>query len=780
MPELGRASVSLRSILIAIVVTATIPTLIFSGILLQRYAASERERSEAELEESARGLARAVDAELAGIRAVLLALASSPRLAEGDLADFEEQLRAVRIRTGRHLELLDLNGEVVASTQVPPGSSPLKLGPGDWKTAVEARRTYVTHVLQEPDGRLLARVVVPIVQDDAVRWALHAIVLPSDFSPILRQPGVPSDWIVSVVDQDGTHFIRSHGNDKFAGRPLVPVLVDRMKRRETGTLPTISLEGISLISTVAYAPSSQWAVAVGLPEATLQSPLYRQLRDLAILGAVLLATAFILAFLTARYLDTSIQALRRAARRVGSGATVDPPPTRVREVQHLADVLSQISHQLHDRTTRLAELNATLEEQVAARTAQLTESNTKLLAEMKRREETEEQLRQIQKLEAVGQLTGGLAHDFNNMLAVAMSSLRLIARRLERGDTRVQELIDGGLQSVERAATLTRRLLAFARQQSLAPKEVNVNRLLADMEDMLRRTLREDIIIETRLAGGVWRTYVDVSGLENAIINLAANARDAMASGGKLTMETANARLDEAYAAEHAEVSAGDYVMIAVTDTGCGMTPQVAHRAFDPFFTTKPVGQGTGLGLSQVFGFLKQSGGHVTIYSEVGSGTTIKLYLPRLLDQADRPTGTAPTQFSTRTIGSKELVLVVEDNHSVREVTVQLLHELNYATIDADCAQTALALLDSHPNVKVLLTDVVMPDMNGRKLAEEALKRRPDLKVLYTTGYTRSAIVHNGVLDPDVQLLVKPFTIEDLAQKLDEILSTGVMHQTGS
>jgi signal transduction histidine kinase len=771
MPGLGRASVSLRAILIAIVVTAAIPALIFSGILLQRYAASERERSEAELEESARGLVRAVDAELAGIRSVLLALASSPTLTEGDLAGFEEQLRAVRIRTGRHLELLDLDGQIVASTQVPPGSPPLWIGPGDWKTAVEARRTYVTHVLQEPDGRLLARVVVPIVQDDVVRWALHAIVLPSDFSPILRQPGVPPDWIVSVVDQDGTHFIRSHGNDKFAGRPLVPELVDHLRRHETGTWPTTSLEGIPLISTLAYAPSSQWAVAVGLPETTLQAPLYRQLGNLAILGVLLLATAFILAFLTARYLDTSIQGLRRAARRVGSGEVIDPPSSRVREVQHLADVLAQISHQLHDRTTRLAELNATLEEQVAARTAQLTESNTKLLEEMKRRQETEDQLRQIQKLEAIGQLTGGIAHDFNNMLAVAMSSLRLIARRLERGDTQVQEFIDGGLQSVERAATLTRRLLAFARQQSLAPTEVNVNRLLADMEDMLRRTLREDIIIETRLAGGAWRTHVDVSGLENAIINLAANARDAMATGGKLTIETANAHLDEGYASGHPDVSAGDYVMITVTDTGCGMTPQVVHRAFDPFFTTKPVGQGTGLGLSQVFGFLKQSGGHVSIDSEVGSGTTIKLYLPRLLDQAERPTGTAPTDFSMRTIGSKELILVVEDDDSVREVTVRLLHELNYATIDADCAQTALALLDSQSDVKLLLTDVVMPDMNGRKLAEEALKRRPNLKVLYTTGYTSSAIVHDGVLDPDVQLLVKPFTVEALAQKLDEILS---------
>jgi CheY-like chemotaxis protein len=219
--------------------------------------------------------------------------------------------------------------------------------------------------------------------------------------------------------------------------------------------------------------------------------------------------------------------------------------------------------------------------------------------------------------------------------------------------------------------------------------------------------------------------------------------------------------------------------MVAVTDAGCGMTPEVVQRAFDPFFTTKPPGQGTGLGLSQVFGFLKQSGGHVSIYSEVGNGTTIKLYLPRLLAPAGHAPVAAPIHVPNA-VGSRELILVVEDNDKVREVTVQLLHELNYATIDADGARAALALLESHPDVKVLLTDVVMPEMNGRKLAEEALKRWPDLKVLYTTGYTRSAIVHNGVLDPDVELLVKPFTIEALAQKLDKILRVRVVRQAGS
>ena len=401
----------------------------------------------------------------------------------------------------------------------------------------------------------------------------------------------------------------------------LPELVDHLRRHDTGTLPTTSLEGIPLISTLAYAPSSQWAVAVGLPEATLQAPLYRQLRNLAILGAVLLATAFILAFLTARYLDTSIQGLRRAARRVGSGEVIDPPPTRVREVQHLADVLSQISHELHDRTTSLAELNATLEEQVAARTAQLSGVEH----EAARGDETargrpRSQLRQIQKLEAIGQLTGGIAHDFNNMLAVVMSSLRLIAptagaRRHAGAGAHRWRPSERGTGGEPDAAGCWRSPAS----SPCLPKRSTSTGCLPTW-----RTCCGERCARTSSSRPGWRaacgaTYVDVPGLENAIINLAANARDAMANGGKLTMETANTHLDEAYAAEHAEVSAGDYVMIAVTDTGCGMTPEVVQRAFDPFFTTKPPGQGTGLGLSQVFGFLKQSGGHVSIYSEVAA-----------------------------------------------------------------------------------------------------------------------------------------------------------------
>ncbi len=282
---------------------------------------------------------------------------------------------------------------------------------------------------------------------------------------------------------------------------------------------------------------------------------------------------------------------------------------------------------------------------------------------------------------------------------------------------------------------------------------------------MLRRTLPETVKIETVLAGGLWLTHADAHQLESALLNLAVNARDAMAEGGKLTIETANAHLDEAYAALHPETEPGQYVMIAITDSGTGMTPDVLNRAFDPFFTTKPSGEGTGLGLSQVFGFAKQSGGHVKIYTELGVGTSVKLYLPRLFVDGHSTVKKPQIKPDTLRLGGSELVLIVEDSTDVRLLAVAMVRELNYDVLDAPSGAVALALLDANPDIKLMLTDVVMPDMNGRQLADEVTRRRPEVKVLFTTGYTRNAIVHNGILDPGVNLIAKPFTIEALGGK---------------
>jgi CheY-like chemotaxis protein len=289
------------------------------------------------------------------------------------------------------------------------------------------------------------------------------------------------------------------------------------------------------------------------------------------------------------------------------------------------------------------------------------------------------------------------------------------------------------------------------------------------MSEMLRPSVGEHLKIETVLAGGLWSTFADPGQLENAILNLCVNARDAMPDGGKLTLETSNAHLDDAYASQHAEVAPGQYVMVSVSDTGGGMPPEVAERAFDPFYTTKGVGRGTGLGLSQVHGFVKQSGGHVKIYSETGVGTAVKLYLPRS-QSVERAAGPAPISTEALRAVGDEIVLVVEDEERVRHLSVDALRDLGYTVVHASDAGQALAMLETQPRVDLLFTDIVMPDMNGRRLAEEAAKRRPEIKVLYTTGYTRNAIVHNGMLDADVAFLAKPFTFEQLARKVRQVL----------
>ena len=380
----------------------------------------------------------------------------------------------------------------------------------------------------------------------------------------------------------------------------------------------------------------------------------------------------------------------------------------------------------------------------------------------------EAQLRQAQKMEAVGQLTGGIAHDFNNMLAIVISSLGLLKRRLAKGETNVERFADSALEGANRAASLTHRLLAFSRQQPLKPEAIEPGALVSGLSEMLTRTLGETIRIETVQGAGLWRAHADPHQLESAILNLAVNARDAMADGGKLTIETANTDLDDRYVDQHAGVAAGQYVMIAVTDTGDGMPADIVAKAFDPFFTTKDVGKGTGLGLSQVYGFVRQSGGHVKIYSEVGHGTSVKLYLPRFFGEDDSARGapSRPLPYAD----TATTILIVEDEPSVRQLGVDMLTELGYRVLEADGAAAALRLIEAHDEIDLLFTDVIMPEVNGRKLAEAAGKRRPGLKVLFTTGYTRNAVVHNGVLDPGVELLGKPFTVEQLGAKLRTVL----------
>ena len=388
------------------------------------------------------------------------------------------------------------------------------------------------------------------------------------------------------------------------------------------------------------------------------------------------------------------------------------------------------------------------------------------LLDVTERRQAEEALRQSQKLESMGRMTGGIAHDFNNLLTIIIGSLGLLRRAIGRDD-KAQERIDMMSVAAERAARLTKQLLAFARRQPLQPEIVNLGQVMQEVLPLMRRAVGEAVIVECVSAGGLWNTTVDASEFQSAVLNLAINARDAMPEGGKLTVEMTNAALDDAYAARHAEVDPGQYVLFAITDTGKGMDEVTMARAVDPFFTTKAAGEGTGLGLPQVYGFVKQSGGHLKIYSEVGEGTTVKLYLPRNFGEETAQ----PGRVAALAVTGTETVLVVDDDEIVRTTVASMLEDLGYTVVVASSGREALAVLEKRGNVNLLFTDVVMPGaISGRQLAERAVEIAPKLRVLFTSGYTENAIVHNGRLDAGVELLSKPYGREQLAAKVRRVL----------
>jgi PAS domain S-box-containing protein len=894
-----RGSFFLRGLLLTIVLILTIPPLVVDALLLYRYAEGERARAEAELEESAKGAANLIDSKFKSAENVLRVLAASPLLAAADLASFERLLRDLSRDLGHPLILIEPDGTQVINTFAQPGAILPRSDPRRWAPAITERRPYVTNVFRGAlSGEGTVSVVVPVIRDGVVKWTLNLSLYGRDFDDVLKAPGVPKNWIVSVVDRDGVHLLRSHKNEVFAGRPLVPDLVAHLKARQSGTLRTTTLEGISAISTTARAPNSSWAVAIGRPVEELTAPLQRQYRNLFLAGLLIVGAGMGVAWLLARRINSAVTDLSAQARALARGEALAPIPTNIVEARVIDEALAKASSILKKRQEEMLALNESLEKQVAERTAELAAANAELRAEMRRRAESEQnfsvlvqgvvdyslillkpdgtvatwnqgaermkgypaeeivgqnfsrfyteeerargvpqalladaaregkvevegwrlrksgqrfwahtvldairseggdlvgyakitrditerrqaeadlkraqdELAQAQKMEATGQLTGGIAHDFNNMLAVILASARLLQERMKRGEN-VQQFIDGIREAAERGATLTQRLLAFSRRQPLAPEPFDANRLVKEMSEIFQRTIPENIEIETVLAGGLWVARADPSALENALLNLVTNARDAMPEGGKLTIETANAHLDDSYAAEHGEVTAGQYVMIAVTDTGAGMPPEVIGRAFEPFFTTKPVGKGTGLGLSQVYGFAKQSKGHVKIYSESRRGTTVKIYLPRI--HAAETAVARPRQGGSDLALARhnEQVLLVEDDATVRAMAHEMLIELGYRCTSASGGAEALEILEREP-VALMITDIVMPGMNGRQLADAAKQRRPDLKVIFTTGYTQNAVVHNGVLDAGVALLTKPFTLEALGHKVRQVLES--------
>ncbi|GBQ62550.1 two-component hybrid sensor and regulator [Ameyamaea chiangmaiensis NBRC 103196] len=392
------------------------------------------------------------------------------------------------------------------------------------------------------------------------------------------------------------------------------------------------------------------------------------------------------------------------------------------------------------------------------------------VTDMTKRAQAESVLRESQKMQAIGQLTGGIAHDFNNLLTVILGNLALVQSRLD-DQPRLQEKLGRATWAAQRGATLTQQLLAFARKQPLSPLPIDLSHDLPNLVPLLSRTLGEHIDVRYVERAGLWLAMADAAQLENAVLNLALNARDAMPNGGHLTIETANVVLDDDYATRHAEVAPGDYAMVAVSDTGHGMSPEVQARVFEPFFTTKPEGKGTGLGLAMVFGFVKQSGGHVKIYSEVGEGTTVRLYLPRATAAVQVAAPVAPVELPR----IAATILVVEDEADVRQITVEILRDFGYRVLEAADGAEGMRILGTQVGaIDLLLTDVVLPgDIRGRDLAERLSAMRPEVPILFMSGYTENSIVHHGRLDDGVNLIGKPFTREQLARRIAGLLTAG-------
>ena len=753
-----RVGWGVRRYLLLVVLSSLLPLAAFAAYLSYDSSQAQLGTIRTSVISTTRALAVAVDEHIRMRRAMLQELARSPRLQDGDLIGFHAEMVGLsRLLQGPIITLVRPDATRELFSDLPPGT----VVPGHSQPDL-VRRVFETGEPQLSDVFLsyttrepIAVLAVPVRRDGKVIWSLQLAMRNQEFGQLLNEHVLPPGWLSGIVDRQGRFLARVPDNDRRVGHLASDGWRAAMQVRPDESWDRFaSLEGDSVYNGHARAPEAGYIVGIGVPASIIEAPLHRSLWRLLLGGCVVVALGTLIAVLVARRVTDGLRNVA-AAGQVPMGHCDAPRPTGVREIDQIATALVESAQTILRRTNELNHLNETLEERVASETAE--------------RLRAEAALRQAQKMEAIGQLTGGVAHDFNNLLQVICGSLENLRQRFgSDADARLRRLIELAVQAAERAASLTQRLLAFSRQQPLAPEVIDPNRLVSGMSDLIRRSIGEMVAMETALAAGVWRVFADPNQLESALLNLAVNARDAMPNGGKLTIETANTHLDEAYATSH-EVAPGQYVAICVTDTGEGMTSEVIDRVFDPFFTTKPPGQGSGLGLSQVYGFVKQSQGHVKAYSELGAGTTVKIYLPRSTgpDSAEASYEHQPVpQGDPDTV-----VLVVEDDEAVRALSVDMLQRLDYRVLQAKDGTEALQLLAARPDISLLFTDVGLPGpYNGRQLADEARRRNPALKVLFTTGYARNAIVHHGRLDPGVELIVKPFSYAALAAKLKTIL----------
>ena len=741
-------ALGIQAQLTTLALVTALPLVALVSFTILRTVDGQRTQMQRDVIERVDGLLADVDRQISAIQGELQVLAVSPSLQTGDMHAFYHQMRAALSVQGTSMVLHDTTGQQLVSTNKPFGE------PLPHATNTEMHdRVVATGKPQISDlimGAVLRRPIivvgVPVFRGGQVVYVLAMGLGPELLTGLLKDQNVSPDWTAAIFDRKGIIVARNRELDRFLGKPAAPIIREKMEGDIASWFPNVTSEGIPVYSTFRRSSLTGWTVAIGLPREFVDAPL-RHARWVAFGGgALVLGVSLLLAWWVGRGIRRPVDALTRAASALGSGM----PPGRlvggVRELDQVADAL-------HTAAAALARGREQLESTVEERTRELGAANERLRAEIGAREQAQAALLQAQKMEAMGQLTGGVAHDFNNLLTAVSGSLELLEPRIsDEGSLRLLRTAQRGAL---RGAKLTESLLAFARKQRLDPIPADLNSIIVDMSEMLGRSIGPSVEIRHLLASGLWPVLIDVSQIETALLNVALNARDAMPEGGILLIETANRAADSDLPAE---IAGTDCVLLTLRDTGTGMSSEVIDRAFEPFFTTKEVGKGTGLGLSMVFGVVRQSGGAVRIRSRLREGTTVEIYLPRTIGRE------APGSHSAIRPHASEMahILVVDDDPDVRWITAEDLREAGYVVTEADSGRAALAMLERGDRCDLIVVDLVMTGLTGADTVRLARHTRPDLKVLYCSGYAEmsrfEADIGNEVL------VKKPFSRHSLAE----------------
>ena len=740
---LRRRALSIHTRLMMLTLATVLPLVAVGGVAIIRMVDDQNIKVEQGVGRTVDGLLGDVDRQIIAIEAELQVLAVSPSLQEEDLYPFYQQMNAALPLQGTSIALLDIKGQQLLNTNRPFGAPlPRSFNTEMSEHIVATGKPQVSDLIM---GAVLHRPIVavgvPVFRDGKVAFIVAMGLGSEILSKLLHQPDLLPDWVVAIFDRKGIIVARNRELDRFLGKPAAPIIREAIKGPVESWIPNVTSEGIRVYSTFRRSAVTGWTAAIGVPREFVDIP-RRRAQFLAFGGGVsVLAVSLFLAWWMARAIRRPVEALTAATKAVASGAPIGDLNSGVRE-------LNQVSGALRATAAALARHREQLEGTVALRTEELR-------AEIEARRQAEATLLQSQKMEAIGQLTGGVAHDFNNLLTIASGSLEMLEARIS--DERSLHLLQNAQSAISRGATLTTSLLAFARKQRLEPVLANLNSVILGMEEMLRRSIGPPVEIRHALASELWPVEIDLGQIETALLNIAINARDAMPEGGILLFETANVSDPPPE-----EVAGRDCVLVSVHDTGIGMSPDVVERAFEPFFTTKEVGRGTGLGLSMVFGVVHQSGGAVRLRSELGRGTTVLIYLPRAAQAALPATDIAASVCSSS--GADAHILVVDDDAAVRCVTVECLREVGYRVAEADSGSAALAFLKRDDRCDLVVMDHVMPGLSGKDTVRLARRARPELKVLFLSGYAAWEEAGGDIW------LQKPFKTQALAEAVTRAL----------